>query len=41
MGEVGEQRFPPCVLIDLRPDVAVEVAIWAFADAERPVNIEG
>ena len=39
MREVGEQRVAPGVLIDARADMAVEVAIGAFADAERPVDV--
>ena len=40
MREVGEQGSAPHVLVDGRPDMAVEVAIRAFADAERPVHVE-
>ena len=40
MREVGEQRVAPCVLVDARADMAVEVAIGAFGDAERPVDVE-
>src|SRR5687767_7000227 len=41
VGEVGEQRGAPFILVDGRADMAVEVAIRAFADAERPVHVEG
>ena len=40
MREVGEQRVAPLILIDGGADVAVEVAIGAFADAEGPVDVE-
>ena len=38
--EVGEQRLAPRILVDALADMAVEVAIGAFADAERPVDVE-
>src|SRR5687768_15144951 len=41
VGEVGEQGVAPFVLVDCRTDMAVEVAIGALADAERPVDVEG
>src|SRR5260221_11449493 len=41
MREVGEQCLAPFILVDACADVAVEVAIRAFADAERPVDVEG
>jgi hypothetical protein len=41
IGEVGEERVPPGRLVDGFTDVAVEVAIGAFGDAERPVDVEG
>jgi hypothetical protein len=41
MSEVGQQRRAPFVLVDRLADMAVEVAIRAFADAERPVDVEG
>jgi Cysteine-rich secretory protein family len=41
MGKIGEQRVAPAVLIYACANMAVEVAIGAFADAERPVDIEG
>ena len=40
MCKVGEQRLSPCVLVDGQADVTVEVAIRAFADAKRPVDVE-
>src|SRR5206468_5757736 len=40
MREIGEQGVAPVILIDARADVAVEIAIGAFADAKRPVNVE-
>src|SRR4051812_15237392 len=40
MSEVGEQRLAPSVLVDAVADMAVEVAIGAFADAKRPVDVE-
>src|SRR3954470_20410900 len=39
--EIGEQCVTPHPLIDRFPHMAVEVAIWAFGDAERPVDVEG
>src|SRR4029079_19657150 len=41
MAQVGEKGFAPFVLIDLRSNVAVEVASGAFRNAEGPVNVEG
>ena len=41
MGEIGEQGVAPGGLVDIIADVAVEVAIRAFGDAERPVDVEG
>jgi hypothetical protein len=41
MGEIGKEGVAPKVLVDGVADVAVEVAIRAFADAERPVDGEG
>ena len=41
MGEICQQRGSPSVLIDRVADMAVEVAIGAFGDAERPVDVEG
>src|SRR5207237_9779123 len=38
--EVGKQGVAPCLLVDACANVAVEVAIRAFADAERPVDVE-
>jgi hypothetical protein len=40
MREVGEKRVAPGVLIDGYADMAIEVAIRAFADAKRPVDVE-
>src|SRR5687768_681554 len=40
MGEILEQRVAPLVLVDPGADMAVEVAIRTFADAERPMHIE-
>src|SRR5262249_6800372 len=40
MVELGEQRAAPARLVDLRPHMAVEVAIGAFRPAERPVHIK-
>ena len=40
MGDVREQRLSPLALIDRRADMAVEIAIGTFADAEWPVNVE-
>ena len=40
MREVGQQGVAPRVLVDGVADVAVEVAIGAFGDAERPVDVE-
>jgi hypothetical protein len=40
MSEVLEQGFTPLLLIDRQSDVAVEIAIGAFRDAEGPVNVE-
>ena len=41
IGQVGEQRLAPRRLVDRLADMAVEVAIGAFGDAERPVDVEG
>jgi hypothetical protein len=41
MGKIGQQGIAPGVLVDRVADVAVEVAIRAFGDAERPVDVEG
>jgi hypothetical protein len=41
MFEIDEKCFAPPILVDARTDVAVEVAIGAFTDAERPVDVEG
>ena len=40
MREVGEQRVAPQLLVDRLADMAVEVAIGAFADAERPMDVK-
>src|SRR6185369_13318898 len=39
--KVRKQRFMPFVLVDARPDVTIEIAIRAFADAKRPMDVEG
>ena len=39
--KVGEQSLAPRVLIDLRPNMAVEIAIGAFGNAKRPMDVEG
>lgn len=41
MFEVGEERAAPSLLIDRRTNMTVEVAIWALADAKRPVHVKG
>ncbi len=41
IGQVGEQRVLPRRLVHACADMAVEVAIGAFRDAERPMDIEG
>ena len=41
MVELAQQRAPPPGLIDALPDMAVEVAIGALGEAERPVHVEG
>ena len=38
--KVSQQRLAPFGLFDRSPDMAVEVAVRAFADAERPMDIE-
>src|ERR1700750_1113809 len=40
VGEVRKQCLAPCIVVDAIADMAVEVAIGAFADAERPVDVE-
>ena len=40
MNKIGEQSVAPRFLIDRITDVAIEVAIGAFADAEGPMDIE-
>ena len=40
MREVRQQRLTPFVLINVGANVAVEVAVGAFADAERPMDVE-
>ena len=40
MVEFGQQRRPPSVMVDRGGDVAVEVAIRAFRQAERPMDID-
>ena len=39
--ELGQQRDPPAVMIDAVAYMRVEVAIGAFRQAERPVDIDG
>ena len=41
MVELVQQRAPPPRLIDALPDMAVEVAVGALGEAERPVHVEG
>ena len=41
MRQIFKQRGAPCFLVNARPNMAVEVAIWAFTDAKRPMDIEG
>ena len=41
MDEIGQKGIAPSFLVDLLPNMGVEVAVRAFRDAERPVNIEG
>ena len=38
--EVGKQSIAPFVMIHAVADMAVEVAIWAFRYAERPMDVE-
>src|SRR6185312_1630023 len=38
--ELGKECPPPLRLVDRRPDMAVEVAIRAFRQAERPVDVD-
>ena len=40
MRQVGEQRLAPRILVYFIANMAVEVAIRAFADAKRPVDVE-
>ena len=40
MFEVSQKRVTPDVLINGGADMAIEVAVWTFADAKRPVDIE-
>src|SRR5205085_3637113 len=40
MSQVREQGLAPLVLVDRGTNMAVEVAIRAFADAERPVDVK-
>ena len=39
--ELAQQRAPPPGLIHTLPDMAVEVAVGALGEAERPVDVEG
>ena len=40
MREVGEQGVAPHLMVDGLADMAVEVAIGAFADAKRPMDVK-
>ena len=40
MVELAQQRVPPPALIHAVTDVAVEVAVGALGEAERPVDVE-
>jgi hypothetical protein len=40
MAEILQQRRAPLLLIDRFPDMAVEVAIGTFGDAERPMDVK-
>ena len=40
-GQLGAQRLAEAILVDPVADMAVEIAIRAFGQAERPVNVEG
>ncbi len=40
-GEVAQQRLPPGRLVDGFADMAIEITIRTFGNAERPVDIEG
>jgi len=37
--QVGQQRVAPPLLVDALADMAVEVAIRTFRDAERPMDV--
>src|SRR3546814_480276 len=39
MIDLAEQRVPPAWLVDGSADMAVEVAIGAFRQAERPMHV--
>ena len=41
MRQIGEQSIAPSRLVNFRANMAVEVAIRAFGDAEWPVDING
>ena len=40
MREIGEKGIASVLLINARPDMAVEVTIGAFAHAEWPVDVK-
>ena len=40
MGEFTQQGPAPAPVIDALADVAVEIAVGAFGQAKRPVNVE-
>ena len=41
MIQLGHQGPRPARMVDATADVAIEVAVWAFGLAERPVDVEG
>ena len=40
MAQVGQQRFLPLSVVNRSADVAVEIAVGALGEAERPMDIE-
>ena len=40
MFEVSQKRASPGFMIDRCTNVTIEVAIWTFADAKRPVHVQ-
>ena len=40
MFEVSKERDAPSFLIDRGTNMTIEVAIWALADAKRPVHVK-